>query len=90
MRFTRGPFAALLVARCCSWLSAACDSVLLVAQLGLDEGCDDADDGGVVVPCDVLFPEVGCPGWLDAPVEPVSVGWPDRPVLLGPAADDDP
>ena len=60
------------------------------AQLGLDEGWDDADDGGVVVPCDVLFVELGGPGWLDVPEGPVSVGWPDRPVLVGSVADDDP
>jgi len=44
----------------------------------------------VVVPCDVLFVELGGPGWLDVPEGPVSVGWPDRPVLVGSVADDDP
>ena len=59
------------------------------AQLGVDEGCDDADDGGVVVPCDVLFVELGSPDWLDEPVAPV-LGWPERPELVGSVAVDDP
>jgi hypothetical protein len=61
-------------------------------QLELDEACDEGEDGGVVVSCELLV-ELGEPPWLaELELEPLPVGSPDRlPVPVGSLAEvDDP